>query len=42
MYQIEIYEDIYGKSDIIDYFKKLQKSGSKDDRKIIKRIKIKE
>lgn len=40
MYQIEIYEDIYGKSDIIDYFKKLQKSGSKDDRIKIQKIRM--
>ena len=40
MYQIEIYEDINGKSDIIEYFKKLQKSKSKDDRIKIQKIRM--
>lgn len=40
MYQIEIYEDIYGKSEVIDYFKKLQKSCSKDDRIKIQKIRM--
>lgn len=40
MYQIEIYEDIYGKSDVIDYFNKLQKSDSKDDRIKIQKIRM--
>ncbi len=38
MYQIEIYEDIHGKSSVIDYFKKLQKSSSKEDRIKIQKI----
>ena len=40
MYQIEIYEDIHGKSEVIDYFKKLQKSNSKDDRIKIQKIRM--
>lgn len=32
MYDIEIYEDIHGNSEVNDYFEKLQKSNSKDDR----------
>lgn len=32
MYDIEIYEDIHGNSEVNDYFEGLQKSKSKDDR----------
>ena len=32
MYEIEIYEEQNGKSEINNYFEKLQKSNSKDDR----------
>ena len=40
MYQIEIYEDIRGKSNVIDYFKILQNSGSKTDRIKIQKIRM--
>ena len=40
MHQIEIYEDIHGKSEVIDYFKSLQKSSSKDDRIKIQKIRM--
>ena len=32
MYEIEIYEDVYGNSEVNEYFEELQKSNSKEDR----------
>lgn len=40
MYEIEIYEDIHGNSEVNDYFETLQKSIAKDDRIKAKKIRM--
>ena len=38
MYKIEIYENKYGKSELIDYLRKLKNSNSKENRVKLKKI----